>query len=146
MAPTPAGGTTDAACLPPTRSRVTMRSLAQRCYTHRRLVLVAWIVALIGMNVLHGAAGSAYSDNFRLSGTQSFDAVNLLERNAPAASGDTDQVVIATPNGKVTDPAVRSQVEAALASVARLPHVTAVSSPYGPHGAKQISPSGRVAF
>ena len=54
--------------------------------------------------------------------------------------------MIAVDNGKVTDPAVRSQVESMLANVAKLPHVSAVSSPYGPTGASQISSSGQVAF
>jgi RND superfamily putative drug exporter len=123
-----------------------VRRLARVCFTHRRLVVLGWLVALIGLTALHSAVGSAYSDNFRLSGTQSFDAVNLLERNAPSASGDTEKVVIAVDNGRVTDPAVRSQVQTMLASLARQPHVTEISSPYGPHGAAQISPSGKVAF
>ncbi len=123
-----------------------MRKLARWCFTHRRAVVLGWLVALIGLTALHSAVGSAYSDNFRLSGTQSFDAVNLLERNAPRASGDTEQIVIAVDHGRVTDPAVRSQVEKLLAAVARQPHVTQISSPYGPRGAAQISPSGQVAF
>ena len=123
-----------------------MRRLASWCFTHRRIVLLGWLVALIGLTALHSALGSAYSDNFRLSGTQSFDAVNLLERSAPKASGDTEQVVIAVHHGKVTDPAVRSEVESMLAALARQPHVSEISSPYGPRGAGQISPSGQVAF
>jgi len=123
-----------------------VRRLARFCFTHRRLVLLGWVVALIGLTAIHSAAGSAYSDNFRLSGTQSFDAVNLLQRNAPRASGDTEQVVIATGHGRVTDPAVRSQVDSMFARLAREPHVTEVSSPYGQRGASQIAPSGQVAF
>jgi putative drug exporter of the RND superfamily len=123
-----------------------MRTLARRCYTHRRIVVLGWVAALIGLTAIHSAVGSAYSDNFRLSGTQSFDAVNLLERNAPKASGDTEQVVIAVDHGQVTDPAVRTQVQSMLAKLARQPHVTEISSPYGPRAAAQISPSGQVAF
>ena len=123
-----------------------MRTLARWCFVHRRVVLLGWIAALIGMTAIHSALGSAYSDNFRLSGTQSFDAVNLLQRNAKKASGDTDQIVIAVRQGSVTDPAVRARVNAMLASVARLPHVSEIASPYGPRGAKQISPSGKIAF
>ena len=123
-----------------------MRRLARFCFIHRRLVLLGWVVALIGLTAIHAAAGSAYSDNFRLSGTQSFDAVNLLQRSAPRASGDTEQVVIATSHGRVTDAAVRSQVESMLARLARQPHVTEISSPYGPRGASHISLSGQVAF
>jgi putative drug exporter of the RND superfamily len=123
-----------------------MRKLARRCYTHRRIVVLGWVAALIGLTAIHSAVGSAYSDNFRLSGTQSFDAVNLLERNAPKASGDTEQVVIAVDHDRVTDPAVRTQVQSMLAKLARQPHVTEISSPYGPRAAAQISPSGQVAF
>ncbi len=123
-----------------------MRKLGKWCYTHRRIVALAWVGALISLTAIHSAVGSAYSDNFRLSGTQSFDAVNLLQRSAPRASGDTDQIVIAVNQGRVTDPAVRSQVESMLAAVARLPHVSEISSPYGPRGAAQISPSGTVGF
>jgi RND superfamily putative drug exporter len=123
-----------------------MRKLASWCFTHRRVVLAAWIAALAGMTAIHSAAGSAFSDNFNLSGTQSFDAVNLLQRAAPKASGDSDQIVIAVTQGQVTDPAVRTQVQAMLARVARLPHVSEVGSPYGPRGAAQISKSGQIAF
>ena len=108
--------------------------------------MLGWVVALIAVTAIHSAAGSAYSDNFRLSGTQSFDAVNLLERNAPKASGDTEQVVFAVDQGRITDPAVRARVESSLAALARQPHVSEIASPYGPRGASQISPSGQIAF
>ncbi len=123
-----------------------MRRLAKFCFTHRGLVVLGWVVALIAVTAIHSAAGSAYSDNFRLSGTQSFDAVNLLERNAPKASGDTEQVVFAVDQGRITDPAVRARVQSSLAALARQPHVSEISSPYGPRGASQISPSGQIAF
>ncbi len=123
-----------------------MRTLARWCFVHRRIVLLAWIAALIGMTALHSAAGSAYSDNFKLPRTESFDAVTLLQRNAPRASGDTDQIVIAVKQGRLTDPGARARAQALLARVASLPHVSAVTSPYTARGASQISPSGQVAF
>ena len=123
-----------------------MRKLGKWCFTHRLITVLAWVVTLVALTAIHSAAGSAYSDNFDLSGTQSFDAVHLLQRSAPKASGDTDQIVIAVDNGKVTDPAVRSQVESMLANVAKLPHVSAVSSPYGPTGAAADLSSGQIAF
>ena len=123
-----------------------MRSLARWCFNHRIVVLVCWVAAVAGANAIAAGVGSSYTDNFKLPHTQSFDAIRLLQRNAPKASGDTDQIVIATTHGRITDPAVRSRVEAALANVARQPHVSAVQSPYGPQSAHQISPSGQVAF
>ena len=123
-----------------------VRRLADWCFTHRRIVVLAWVAALVALTAIHSAAGSAYTDDFRLSGTQSFDAVHLLQRNAPKASGDTERIVIAVERGRVTDAAVRARVEATLAAVARRPHVSEISSPYGPRGAAQIAPSGQVAF
>jgi RND superfamily putative drug exporter len=123
-----------------------LRNLARWCFTHRRIVLLAWVAALVGATAIQSAVGSAYSDNFKLSGTQSFDAVNLLQRSAPKASGDTEQIVIAVTHGRVTDPGVRAQAQAMLARVARQPNVTDITSPYSPRGGSQISPSGQIAF
>jgi RND superfamily putative drug exporter len=123
-----------------------MRKSASWCFTHRRVVLAAWVAALVGLTVIHSTAGSAFSDNFKLSGTQSFDVVTLLQRAAPKASGDSDQIVIAVKQGRVTDPAVRTKVLAMLARVARVPHVSEVAKPYGLRGAAQISASGQIAF
>jgi RND superfamily putative drug exporter len=123
-----------------------VKQLARWCFTHRRIVLVAWVVAVFGLNALESGVGSAYTDNFKLPHTQSFDAVNLLKRNAPKASGDTDQVVIATSQGTLTDPATKARVQAALTRIASVPHVSSIQSPYGPSGARQIAPSGKVGF
>jgi RND superfamily putative drug exporter len=123
-----------------------VRSLAQRCFRHRRLVLAAWLVALVGLSALHGAAGSAYKDSFKLKGTESADVLALLKRAAPRASGDTDRIVVATQAGRLTDPAVRARVVAMLGRVARLPHVAAVASPFAPGARGQIARSGQVAY
>ncbi|TML69713.1 MAG: MMPL family transporter [Actinobacteria bacterium] len=123
-----------------------MRTLAGWCVRHRRLVVTGWLVALIGLTAISHSVGASYKDSFSLPGTQSFEALNLLQQVAPKASGDREQIVVAVEQGKVTDPAVRGQVEAMLAKVATLGDVASVASPYGPTGAAQISSSGEIAF
>jgi RND superfamily putative drug exporter len=123
-----------------------MRNLASWCVRHRRWVVVIWLTALVGLSVLSQSVGSSYKDSFSLNGTQSFDALNLLKKVAPKASGDREQIVLAVKQGKLTDPAVRTQVEAVLTKVGALSDVASVASPYGPNGAAQISASGQVAF
>jgi len=108
--------------------------------------VIAWVLAVAGVNAIESGVGSAYSDNFKLPHTESADAIRLLQRSAPRASGDTEQLVIAVRQGRVTDPAVRAHTDSLLAEVARQPHVATIASPYGPSGARQIAPSGRVAF
>src|SRR2546429_519084 len=123
-----------------------MRALAGWCVSHRRVVVIGWLVALIGLSVASQSVGSSYKDSFSLPGTQSFEALNVLQRAAPKASGDREQIVVAVKQGKVTDPAVRRQVEAMLAKVAALPDVASVASPYETTAAAQISSSGQIAF
>jgi putative drug exporter of the RND superfamily len=124
-----------------------MRSLARWSFTHRRVVLAIWLVVVIGFSVIHAAAGSAYKDSFKLSGTDSADALALLQQNSPQTSGDVDHIVIATEGDKsITDPAVKSQMSAMLEKVAGLPHVGSVVSPYSPGAAAQISKDGRIAY
>ncbi len=124
-----------------------MRSIAIWCFRHRWVVILAWLVAIVGLSEIHASVGSNYSDNFSLPNTQSFQADNLLARSAPTASGDTEQVVIAVRRGLVTDAPVRRRTDALLASLTKLPHVSKIDSPYaGASGAQQIAPSGRIAF
>ena len=105
-----------------------MRSLAAWCVKHRRIVVVTWLIALIGLTLISQSVGSSYKDTFSLNGTQSFQALNLLQKVAPKASGDSEQIVVAVKQGKLTDPAVRSQVAAMLAKVAKLTDVASLGS------------------
>jgi putative drug exporter of the RND superfamily len=123
-----------------------MRSMARWCVTHRRTVLACWFAAVVGLTVLSQSVGSAYKNSFSLKGTQSFEAQQLLQRSAPKAAGDREQVVLAVSRGRVTNPSVRARAQAMLARVAALPEVASVASPYGPAGGAQISPSGQIAF
>ncbi|MDX6730131.1 MAG: putative drug exporter of the superfamily, partial [Baekduia sp.] len=123
-----------------------MRKLARWCFTHRWIVIVTWIVALVGLSAIHAGVGSNYKDEFKLSGTDSFDALHLLQRSAPKASGDQEQIVVRVKDGKITDPAARQRVDAMLAEVAKLPHVATVASPYAKGGGTQISKDGKIAF
>jgi RND superfamily putative drug exporter len=123
-----------------------MRTLARWCFRHRWIVLLGWIVALVGLNAIHGAAGSDYKDEFKLSGTDSFDALNLLQKSAPKASGDQEQLVVAVKDGKITDPQTKARVETALNAVAKMPHVASVASPFDAGNEAQVSKDARIAF
>jgi RND superfamily putative drug exporter len=123
-----------------------MRSIARWCVKHRRVVLTAWLVALVGLTALSQSAGTDYKNSFGLKGTQSFEAQTLLTHSVPKAAGDREQIVLAVDHGRVTDPAVRAQAQAMLARVAALPEVASVASPFDADATEQISPSGQVAF
>jgi RND superfamily putative drug exporter len=124
-----------------------MRSLARWCVTHRRLVLLIWAIVLVLSLGLLKSVGTAYSNSFNLPHTESTDAISLLQASAPKDSGDSEQVVFATPGGaKVTDPGVEAQVGKLIKKLETLPHVSPIPSPYSPQNSNDISADKTVAF
>jgi putative drug exporter of the RND superfamily len=113
---------------------------------HRRLVVLGWVVALVGAYGASVAVGTNYGNSFSLKGTDSQRAVDLLKRNFPAQSGDSDQIVFHAREGKVTAAAVQARVAPVLKQIAHLPHVSGVLSPYSPAGAQAVSRNGQIAF
>ena len=111
-----------------------MRRIARWCVNHRLVVIAAWIVVLVGTVFISSSTGSNYSSGYKLSGTQSAIAQNLLHKASPGAAGDSEQIVFATHGGSVTAPAVRAQIQPMLAKVAHLPNVASVTSPYSRSG------------
>jgi putative drug exporter of the RND superfamily len=109
--------------------------------------VLGWIVLVAAINVLAQSAGTSYSNNFTLPNSDAQRASNLLQRSFPAQAGDRDTIVYRVNSGTVTDPAVRARMSATFAKVAKLPHVSAVISPYaGAASGRSISADGKIAF
>ncbi len=123
---------------PPAQSR--FARLARVCYQHPWRIVGTWVLILVVVSAAAGAIGKVDSSNFRLSGTDSQRAFDLLAERFPAQKGDTDQVVFAVrgSQGTLRDPALAAQARATLAKVKALPHVATV-------GAVTPSRDGRVA-
>jgi RND superfamily putative drug exporter len=124
-----------------------MLALARWSTTHRRYVLIGWVLLLVVINVLGQSAGTSYSNNFTLPNSDAQRASDLLTRSFPTQAGDRDTIVFKVTSGTVLAPAVRERMSAAFARVKTLPHVTDVISPYaGASAGKAISASGKIAF
>jgi putative drug exporter of the RND superfamily len=124
-----------------------MLNLARWSTTHRKYVLLGWVVLLLAVNAFAQSAGTSYSNNFTLPNSDAQRAADLLQRSFPAQAGDRDTIVFEVGSGSVAEAAVRSRMSAMFARVARLPHVAAVISPYaGASTGRSISADGRIAF
>jgi RND superfamily putative drug exporter len=124
-----------------------MTRLARWCFVHRRRVVAGWLILAVIVIVLGQAAGSAFNSDFNLPHTDSQDAVNLLKRSFPAASGENDQVVFATRGtANLRGGAARSAAQGALRRVAAVKGVQTVESPFARGGGAQISRDGTVGF
>jgi putative drug exporter of the RND superfamily len=127
------------------KARADMVNIARWTMAHRRTVVIAWIAAAIGIFAISNAVGKKTASSFTLPGTNSQQAVDLLTSRFPAQAGDADQIVFHAKTGKLTDAADRAAIDATVARVSRLPHVTGVVSPYAP-GQRAISRDGTIAF
>ncbi|PWU52859.1 hypothetical protein DLE60_07400 [Micromonospora globispora] len=123
-----------------------MAGIARWCFRHRYLVVLLWVAALATLGVAERAAGTAYSNDFALPGTESTHALDLLKSAFPQQAGESDTIVWHVAAGTVRDPAVQQPITAMLADVARVPSVAGVTSPYAETGRAQISQDGQTAY
>ncbi len=124
-----------------------MLKLARWSTTHRLYVVLGWILLIVAVNALARSAGTEYSNNFTLPHSDAQRAADLLQKSFPAQAGDRDQIVFRVERGTVFDPGVRERMRATFARVKRLPHVSAVISPYaGPVAGRAVSADHRIAF
>jgi RND superfamily putative drug exporter len=119
--------------------------LADWCFRRRRLVVAAWIVALVGAFVLANAFGGESRQDYLQPGSESKAAADRLEAAFPQQAGDTVQVVVHAEGG-VSSPDVRARAERIFAEVAKSDHVVGVVSPFTDEGAAQISEDGTTAY
>ena len=120
-----------------------MIRLADFCYRRRRLVVLGWVVALVVIVALGSSFPAIHRANYRTPGAEATKAYDLLNQRFPARQGDSVDIVFA---GNISDPAVKTAVEAVLARAAAMPHVSTVDSPYAERGASQVSADGKVAY
>jgi RND superfamily putative drug exporter len=123
-----------------------MSAIARWCFRHRFAVIAAWVLVLAGLGALSQAVKSDYNNSFSLPGTGSTAAQQLLAKAAPDQAGDSDTIVWQVSHGTVRDVTVTVRMSRVLGQIATMPEVAAVVSPYGPHGAAQISRDGRTAY
>jgi RND superfamily putative drug exporter len=135
-----------------------LKSFARFCVRRRWIVLGAWVVLFILINVVAHSEGSAYSNAFSLPNTNSAHAETLLEKGFAAQSGDVDQIVFHSLGGSAASH--ESSIQSMLAKVEKLPDVGSVTSPFCTGsfaksetltngaclGTSQVSKSGTIAY
>jgi len=112
-------------------------------FVHRRkwLVLAAWLVILVAGAAAARAFGGEFQTEFRLPGSESQRANDLLKERFPGQAGGEADIVFEVPTG--IDGA-RPQIEEVLARIqAEIPDVAAIESPFERPG--YISPDGTIA-
>ena len=120
--------------------------LGRFAFRRRWPVTAGWLavlaVALIGALTLSGPT----QDSFSIPGTPAQQAVDLLAERFPQASADgaTARVVFAAPAGaKLTDPAYKSAIGAAVTELKNAPQVASVNNPFT---SGTVNEAGTIGF
>jgi RND superfamily putative drug exporter len=134
----------------PTEEVVVFARLGPWCHDRRKLVLVLWIVALVGVNMVAGAIGSAFRDEFNLPDVESRTGFDVLDEEfGGQGTGFPGTIVFRFEDG-VDDPQVQEQMQVLFDRVAEEDGVIRVESPYADGGeqliASQGPEAGRVAY
>ncbi|MGA5124998.1 MMPL family transporter [Streptomyces pseudogriseolus] len=130
-----------------------LRRLGEWCARHFVVVIVAWLVALVVLQVVSRAVGGDYSDNFTLSDSQSQKGIEVLQRHDPQAGGYSSQIVLHDDQRELT--ALGSQMSSTVSALEQLPHVLSAQNPLTAAGSSSgssqpdvgpLSSDGRTAY
>jgi putative drug exporter of the RND superfamily len=102
----------------------------------------AWAVAAAIVMGLAGTAGGSFVDDLVAPGSQSEEAMELLQERFPEAAGGSAMAVFAAPEGERLE-GHRPAIDAAVARIAEVEHVATVADPFT---AGTVSPDGRIGF
>ncbi len=106
------------------------------------LTIGAWLLILVAVVVTAGTAGGALVDDFVAPGSQSAEALQLLEERFPEAAGGTAMAVFAAPAGGALDEH-QLAIGQALTRMRAVEHVAEVTDPFA---AETVSADGRIGF
>ncbi len=123
-----------------------MRQIARFCYRRRRYVVAGWIAALVAILALSSAFAGEFSTEFKLPGSESQAALDLLERSGVnERAGVQGQVIFEVQQG-VEDPAVRESIEGLLSKIDSGVEGIEVVSPYEEGKEYQVAEGGKIAY
>jgi putative drug exporter of the RND superfamily len=106
------------------------------------ITIGAWAVAAAIVIGLAGSAGGGFADDLVAPGSQSEEAMELLEERFPDAARGGAMAVFAAPAGERLE-RHRPAIDAAVARIADVDHVATVVDPFV---AGTVSPDGRIGF
>jgi putative drug exporter of the RND superfamily len=108
--------------------------LGARCARHRWIVVILWIALLGGVISAATIAGGHANATFTVPGTGAQTGADIANRAFPEGKGLTGQVVVEGAPGQIEQDDTKKVMEKTIKDLATLPHMSAVTSPYGPGG------------
>ncbi len=106
-----------------------LHRLGRFAVRRRGIVLLGWLIAAALLWTGVTAADGGYSDNFRIPGVESQQALDVLMERFPEAAGGNAQVVVHSPEGDLDEAAEAGALDDLVGRLGDLPHVETVLDP-----------------
>ncbi|MGP4112181.1 MMPL family transporter [Streptomyces sp. 4N509B] len=122
--------------------------LGRLSYRRRWWVLLVWIALLFGVGTAASTAGDPPPDEFALPGTESQQALDVMQESFPEANAEALEttIVFQAPEGELlTDPENQQAVNEVLAGLREDPDVLRVSDPFA-DGNSGVNEDGTTAY
>ncbi|MGK2950176.1 MAG: MMPL family transporter [Acidimicrobiales bacterium] len=97
--------------------------LGRAAVRRRRLVVLIWVGAAVVLGGVAQGSGGTFSDDFRVPGVESQEAIDILRERFPEQSGGRAQIVLHVDEGTLAEPARAEAIAASLRAVAQLDSV-----------------------
>ncbi|MGH9288891.1 MAG: hypothetical protein ACRD0V_11500 [Acidimicrobiales bacterium] len=101
-----------------------LRRLVTWSYDRRRRVVALWLAAVVAASMVAGVAGGDTEADYTVPGSDSAEALELLQKRFPRFAGGTVDVVYTAEDG-VTGPDTAARIDALAGDVAGVDHVLA---------------------
>jgi RND superfamily putative drug exporter len=115
--------------------------VARWCATHRRLTFGGWVLLLVLAWVIGTSLGTQKIDSFRLPGTESQKAYDVLADHAPNRNGIVDQFVFVARDGTLREGPASTRMQNTLRRLNADRDVVAVTDP---RRNGQLTKNGRI--
>jgi RND superfamily putative drug exporter len=103
--------------------------VARWCTQHRWQTLVCWLALVVVAVTLGSTVGTRDIDSFRLPGTESQRAYDLLSEHSPKLTGFSDQIVFVARHGTLREGALRARVDATARKLRKSSSIVVAVSP-----------------
>ena len=113
---------------------------------HPIKALLLWVVIIVALSGAVSIFGAQTTNDNSLPGTQSQDATNVLAADFPPTENGTSPIVFKVKSGTVNSTANKNAITASVKAIAKVPHVTQATSPYGSAAQYLQSKSGTIAY
>jgi putative drug exporter of the RND superfamily len=108
------------------------------------IFIIVWVIILGGLLAAKNAFGGEYANNYTISGSDSANGLNLLNKTFPQQGGYGGQIVFHARSGKVS--AQESAVNQSVSNISKLPNVIKAVSPFASSSTGAVSKDGTIAY